>query len=101
MDLWQFYMVIIVVLIGIGVYCLIARRNIIQLIIGLEVIAKAVTLSFVVAGFFQGNEQIAQSIVITIILIEAIIAAVAISLIVVANRHAGSLDMDIFRKLKG
>ena len=101
MDLWQFYMLLIVVLIGIGVYCLIARRNIIQLVIGLEVIAKAVTLSFVLAGFLQGNEQIAQSIVITIILIEAIIAAVAISLIVVANRHAGSLDMDIFRKLKG
>lgn len=101
MDLWQFYMLAIVVLIGIGVYCLIARRNIIQLVIGLEVIAKAVTLSFVLGGFFQGNEQIAQSIVITIILIEAIIAAVAISLIVVANRHAGSLDMDIFRKLRG
>jgi len=49
----------------------------------------------------QGNEQISQSIVITIILIEAIIAAVAISLIVVANRHAGSLDIDIFRRLQG
>ena len=94
-------MLAIVILIGIGVYCLIARRNIIQLVIGLEVIAKAVTLSFILAGHFQGNEQIAQSIVITIILIEAIIAAVAISLIVVAYRKAGSLDMDIFRKLRG
>jgi len=101
MDLWQFYMLLIVVLLAIGVYCLIARRNLIQLIIGLEVIAKAVTLMFVLAGSLQSNEQIAQSIVITIILIEAIIAAVAISLIVVANRHAGSLDMDIFRRLRG
>ena len=101
MDLWQFYMLMIVVLIGIGVYCLIARRNMIQLLIGLEVIAKAVTLSFILAGYLQGNEQIAQSVVITIILIEAIIAAVAISLIVVANRHSGSLDMDLFRKLRG
>ena len=101
MDLWQLYMVIIIVLIGVGVYCLVARRNIIQLVIGLEVIAKAVTLSFILAGHLQGNQQIAQSIVITIILIEAIIAAVAISLIVAANRKAGSLDMDIFRKLRG
>lgn len=101
MDLWQFYMLLIGVLIAIGSYCLIARRNLIQLIIGLEVIAKAVTLAFVLAGHLQGNEQIAQSIVITIILIEAIIAAVAISLIVVANRHSGSLDMDVFRRLRG
>ena len=101
MDQWQLYMLLVIVLLGIGIYCLIARRNLIQLIIGLEVIAKAVTLLFILGGSMQGNEQISQSIVITIILIEAIVAAVAISLIVVANRHAGSLDIDIFRRLQG
>ena len=94
-------MLLIVILLAVGIYCLIARKNLIQLIIGLEVIAKAVTLLFVLGGFLQGNEQISQSIVITIILIEAIVAAVAISLIVVANRHADSLDIDLFRRLRG
>lgn len=101
MNLWQLYMVAIVVLIGIGIYCLLARRNIIQLLIGIEVIAKGVTLSFVLAGFFQGNEQIAQAIVITIILIEVITMAVAMSLAVMAHRHIGSLDIKDLRRLRG
>jgi multisubunit Na+/H+ antiporter MnhC subunit len=94
-------MVAIVVLVGIGVYCLLARRNIIQLLIGIEVIAKGVTLSFILAGFFQGNEQIAQAIVITIILIEVITMAVAMSLAVMAHRHTRSLDIKDLRRLRG
>ena len=101
MTLWQFYMLAILILIGIGIYCLLARRNIIQLLIGIEVIAKGVTLSFILAGFFQGNEHMAQAIVITIIFIEVITAAIALSLIVVARRHSGSLDVKDFRRLWG
>jgi multisubunit Na+/H+ antiporter MnhC subunit len=101
MSLWQLYMLAILILIGIGIYCLLARKNIIQLVIGIEVIAKGVTLSFILAGFLQGNEQIAQAIVITIIFIEVITAAIALSLIVVAHRHTGSLDVKDIRRLWG
>lgn len=101
MNLWQLYMVAIIVLIGIGIYCLLAKRNIIQLLIGIEVIAKGVTLSFILAGFFHGNEQIAQAIVITIILIEVITTAVAMSLAVMTQRHTGSLDIKDIRRLRG
>jgi multicomponent Na+:H+ antiporter subunit C len=101
MNLWQLYIVAIIILIGAGIYCLVAKRNIIQLLIGIEVIAKGVTLSFILAGFFQGNEQIAQAIVITVILIEVITAAVAMSLIVMAHRHTGSLDIKDLRRLRG
>jgi NADH-quinone oxidoreductase subunit K len=101
MNLWQLYIVLIIVLLGIGIYCLISRRNLIQLIIGIEIIAKAICLSFILAGHLQGNEQIAQAIVITIIVIEAITAAVVMSLIVAAYRRTGSLDIRDFRKLRG
>ena len=101
MNLWELYIVAVAALLAIGVYCLISRRNLIQLIIGLEIIAKAATLSFVLAGYVQGNEQIAQSIAITIILIEAITTAIVLSLIVAAYRHTGTLDVDILRRLRG
>jgi NADH-quinone oxidoreductase subunit K len=101
MNLWQLYIVLIIALLGIGIYCLISRRNLIQLIIGIEIIAKAICLSFILAGHLQGNEQIAQAIVITIIVIEAITAAVVMSLIVAAYHRTGSLDIRDFRKLRG
>ena len=101
MNLWQLYIAAIIALLGIGIYCLISRRNLIQLIIGIEIIAKAICLSFILAGHLQGNEQIAQAIVITIIVIEAITAAVVMSLIVAAYRRTGSLDLRDFRRLRG
>ena len=101
MNLWQLYIAAIVILLGIGIYCLISRRNLIQLIIGVEVIAKAVSLSFILAGTLQGNEQIAQAIVVTIILIEAVSTAVALSLVVATYRHIGSLDINILKRLRG
>lgn len=101
MNLWQLHIILIIVLLGIGIYCLISRRNLIQLIIGIEIIAKAICLSFVLAGHLQGNEQIAQAIVITIIVIEAITAAVVMSLIVAAYRRTGSLNIRDFRRLRG
>jgi len=101
MNLWQLYMLAIIILIGIGIYCLLARRNLIQLLIGIEVIAKGVTLSFILGGFLQGNEQVAQAIVITIILIEVITMGVAMSVIVVAQRNRGSLDIKDFKRLRG
>jgi len=101
MNLWQLHIMLIIVLVGLGIYCLISRRNLIQLIIGIEIIAKAICLSFVLAGHLQGNEQIAQAIVITIIVIEAITAAVVMSLIVAAYRRTGSLNIKDFRRLRG
>ena len=101
MNLGHLYIVLIIALLGIGIYCLLSRRNLIQLIIGIEIIAKAICLSFILAGHLQGNEQIAQAIVITIIVIEAITAAVVMSLIVAAYRRTGSLNLRDFRRLRG
>jgi NADH-quinone oxidoreductase subunit K len=100
MNLWQLYMLAVIILIGIGVYCLLTRRNLIQLLIGIDVIAKGVTLSFILGGFLQGNQQIAQAVVISIILVEVISMGVVMSLIVVAQRKNGSLDIKDFRKLR-
>jgi NADH-quinone oxidoreductase subunit K len=101
MNQWQVYTAAVLILLGIGIFCLISRRNLIQLIIGIEVMAKAVCLSFILAGALQGNEQIAQAIVVTIILIEAVSTAVALALIVGAYRHTGSLDVNILKRLRG
>ena len=101
MNLWDLYILGVVVLLGMGIYCLVSQRNLIQLIIGIEIIAKAATLSFILAGYVQENEQIAQSIAITIVLIEAISTAVVLSLIVTCHRHTGTLDVNVLKRLRG
>jgi multisubunit Na+/H+ antiporter MnhC subunit len=73
----------------------------IRAIIGIELLIKAVTLLIILAGSLTGRTAIAQSLVITIIVIEVVIAATAAGIALSVFRHTGSLDVRSLRNLKG
>ena len=81
---WQlftgFAFFIIMVLIA-GLYCILVTRNLMRVIIGLELLTKAVTLLIIVAGYVTGHIALAQSLVITLIIIEVVVIAVAAGVI--------------------
>ncbi len=81
---------------GLGLYCLMSKKNLIKMVIGIEILAKAALLCFVGVG---GSSV--QGYVIIIIAIEAIVAAVALSILVNVWKHTGSLDVTKMRKLRG
>ncbi len=85
----------------IGLYCLLTSRNMIKLLIGLEIMAKSAVLSFITAGYARGETFFSQSLVITFIVIEVSIVAVALALVINAYRNTGSLDVRSLTKLKG
>ncbi len=85
----------------IGLYCLLSMRNLIKLLIGIEVIAKGVTLALISASMVKGFILTGQSLVITFIVIEVCVVAVALALIINVYRHTGSLDVKKLTKLKG
>ena len=95
------YMIFVGLLALIGVYALLTSRNIIRLLIGLEIMAKAVVLSFITAGFVRGETFLSQSFVITFIVVEVSLIAVALALVINAYRNTGSLDIEKLAKLKG
>lgn len=95
------YITFVGLLFIIGLYCLLTSRNMIKLLIGLEVMAKAAVLSFIAAGHARGETFLAQSLVITFIVIEVCIVAVALALAINAYRNTGSLDIRRLAKLKG
>jgi NADH-quinone oxidoreductase subunit K len=85
----------------IGFYCVIVTRNLIRTLIGLEIVSKGVTLLLVVAGYLTGRTAFAQSCVITLIVLEAVVLAVAAGIIVNAFQHTDSLDTRDLENLKG
>ena len=95
------YMVFVGLFFLIGLYALVSSRNIIKLLIGLEIMAKAVVLSFITAGYFRGETFFAQSLIITFIVVEVSLAAVALALVINAYRSTGSLDVQKLARLKG
>ena len=89
-------------LFAVGLMCLIARANLVKMVIGLEILGKGVSLVFVTAGYLNGNVGTSQAVVFTLIIIEAVVAGVALALVILAKRTWGTLDIaSITRKVRG
>ena len=92
---------VIIVLIVCGLYCMLVTRNLMRVLIGLELLTKAVTLLLIAAGYATGKTALAQAIVITLIMIEVVVIAVMAGVILSIYRHTGSLDASNVKSLKG
>jgi NADH-quinone oxidoreductase subunit K len=91
-----------VVLLGVvAVYAILASRNLIRILIGLELLTKAVTLLLAVAGYVAGRMALAQTFIITLIVIEVVVIAVAAGIVIGVHRHNDDLDARKLRRLRG
>jgi len=84
-----------------GCYCLIRTYHMLKIIIGIEVAMKAVTMFIMLAGYINGRMGLAQTFIITVIVIEVVVAVVAAGLAVNLYRKYGSMDVRNLRKLRG
>jgi NADH-quinone oxidoreductase subunit K len=84
-----------------GVYMLILYRNLLRLIIAVEIVAKGVTLIFLSAGIYRQDIGFMQSLVVTFIIVETVLAAIMLALAVRAHKIYGSLDIRNLSKLRG
>jgi len=89
-------------LFAIGIACMVARSNLIKMIMGLEFCGKGACLLFIAGGYAAGHTGVSQAVVITIIAIEAVIAGVALALAILLKNMYGTLDSaTIFRQAGG
>jgi len=97
---WAF-VIFIIMLWSAGIYCMLVTRNMIKVLIGLELLNKGVTLLFIIIGRITGQEALAQAMVITMIVIEVVVIVIAGGVILSVYRHDESLDVKNLRNLKG
>ncbi|MEM2942486.1 MAG: NADH-quinone oxidoreductase subunit NuoK [Candidatus Bathyarchaeia archaeon] len=87
----------------IGMYCLAVKRNMIKLIIGVEILASAANLNFVVLSAYgtPGKvDPLGHTFVIMSIVVGACVVAVALTITVHAYRHYRTLDVRELRRLR-
>ena len=86
----------------IGLYALASNRNMIKTVIAIEILIDAAHLNFIAfsASPTGGVDPVAHVIVITSIVIGGCIAAIALSLVINAYRHYGTIDIKKIRKLR-
>jgi len=97
------YLLCSAVLYLLGLYCLATTRNMIRLIIGIEIMSTAANVNFIVFSSYARPgyvDPFAHSLVIMSIVIGACVIAVGLTIAVHAYRHYGTLDIRELRRLR-
>jgi NADH:ubiquinone oxidoreductase subunit K len=88
-------------LLGVGFYGLLVSRNLIKVVIALQILGKAAVLALLVAGRASGQINLSQSLAITVIVADTIVAVVGMALAIQVRRQLKTLDVRELARLKG
>jgi NADH-quinone oxidoreductase subunit K len=93
------FLVLSAVLFTIGTAGVFLRRNLITILLSIEIMLNAVNLTFVAVGRFLGSLD-GQIIVFFVITVAAAEAAVGLAIVIALFRHRETLSPDAFTSLK-
>jgi NADH-quinone oxidoreductase subunit K len=88
-------------LLGVGLYGLLVTRNLIKMVIVLQILVKAALLALITAGRASGQTNLSQSLALTVIVADTVVAAIGLALAVQVQRRLGTLDVKELSRLKG
>jgi len=91
----------VIALLGVGFYGLLITRNLIKVVLVLQILIKAVVLALILAGKMSGNLGLGQSSAATVIVADTIVAVVGLALGVQVRRRFGTLDLPKISTLRG
>jgi NADH-quinone oxidoreductase subunit K len=99
-SFWLYFIFFILVVID-GLYCVMATRNLIRVLIGLELLIKAASFFIIAAGVLSGRVALAQAIVITVIVIEVVMVVIGAGAVLGFSRRYDSLSVRNAHTMKG
>ena len=93
------YLMLSAVLFAIGTAGVFLRKNLITILLSIEIMLNAVNLTFVAFGRFRGDLD-GQIITFFVMTVAAAEAAVGLAIVIALFRHRESLNPDAFTALK-
>ncbi len=103
MTFTQFNIILfgVIALLGVGFYGLLITRNLIKVVMVLQILIKAAVLALILAGKMSGNLGLGDSTAATVIVADTIVAVVGLALGVQVRRRFGTLDVPKISTLRG
>lgn len=86
---------------GVGLYGLLITRNLVKVVVALQILVKAALLALVAAGQATGRLHLSQSLAMTVIVADTVVAVIGLALAVQVKRVLGTMDLTHLAKLKG
>lgn len=98
----QSYLLISSVLFSLGVFGLLYRRNVIAILISLELILNSASINFLAFNKFCLNDKaVGQVFVIFIIALAAAEVCIALSLVLLLHRRKNTINIEEAKELQG
>ena len=100
MTIWTIALAAVLGLVAIGIYGLLILRNLIKVVVALQIFAKGTILVMVAAGGMSGKPAIGQSLAITVIVADTVVTVIALALAIQVRRWTGTLDTRVISTLR-
>ena len=98
----QSYLLVSAALFSLGVFGILSRKNLVALLISLELILNSASINFLAFNkFCLLNKAVGQVFVLFIIALAAAEVCIALSLILLLYRRRDSINIDEAKELKG
>lgn len=85
---------------AIGLYGLMISRNMIKLVVALQILVKGAVIAFILAGNLTSTVSLGQTLALTIIVADTIVAVLGLALAVQVRQRFGTLDIKALTTLK-
>jgi NADH-quinone oxidoreductase subunit K len=96
----QIFLIVAAMLAGIGLYGLLISRNLIKIVVALQIMTKGALLALVMAGSMRNQVSLGQSMALMVIIADTIVAVIGLALAVQVRRHVGTLDIKSLTSLR-
>ena len=94
------YVAVSAALFALGIVCIVSRRNILYVLMGIEMILNAANINFVAFSHYWGDLA-GQVFVFFILTVAAAESAIGLAILVVLFRNLDTIDVDDLDSLKG
>lgn len=97
----QAYLLLSLIVFSLGLYAVLSRRNLIAILIGVELMLNAASINFLAFNYYlPTNPALAQVIVLFIIGLAAAEAAIALAIILNVYRKRQEIDVDDIAEMR-
>jgi NADH:ubiquinone oxidoreductase subunit K len=100
-QFWGIEAFSVAALLALGLFCVVGNKNTIKILMGIAVMTRSVSLAFILGGAVRANMALAQSMAVTIIVVDAAITALCMAMIVNIYKHYGTVETDKLNRLNG
>jgi len=100
-SIWQIAMVGVIGLLGVGFYGLLAGRNLVKMIVAMQILVKGALLALMAAGSVNGKMNLSQGLALTVIVADTVVAVMGMALAAQVRRRLGTFNVKAIASLRG